>query len=459
MLPDVALLRIFDFYLDKALIEAWQTLVHVCRNWRNVVLGSPRRLNLQLICRARTPVREKLDLWPLLPIFLPINSFNTWNIDNIDNIITALEHKDRIGGLYISEIPSSGREDLWAALQQPFPALTFLFFESYVETPVSFLGGSAPALQKLIIRRAPFLGLPKLLVSAIHLHYLSLDRIPHSAYISPEAMATCLSVLTKLEYLHIGFESPRSRPDRRPPPQTRIHLPVLTLLGFDGVAEYLEDLVASIDAPLLDKLTITFFHQLIFDTPRLTQFINRTPKFKAHCDARVRFTCWDVTVALPPSFDVVIELGIVKESNEGTSSMVQLVQLYNSSFLPALIPAVEHLYFIENAYSYRLPSLQENHLWLELFHLFPAVKDLYISSEFMSHIASALQELVEERVTEVLPTLQNLFLEEFLRKPAHEAIGRKIEQFVSAKQLASRPIVVSRWERKRKGRSDEFHYN
>ena len=62
MLPDVALLEIFDFYGDEEHTEAWRTLVHVCQKWRNVVFGSPRRLDLRLYCTARTPVRETLDL-------------------------------------------------------------------------------------------------------------------------------------------------------------------------------------------------------------------------------------------------------------------------------------------------------------------------------------------------------------------------------------------------------------
>ena len=55
MLPDEALLSIFDFYVGfyadkdpptKGGIERWQSLVHVCRRWRSIVFGSPRRLNL-----------------------------------------------------------------------------------------------------------------------------------------------------------------------------------------------------------------------------------------------------------------------------------------------------------------------------------------------------------------------------------------------------------------------------
>jgi hypothetical protein len=93
MLPDVALLRIFEFYLYKKPIEAWRTLVHVSRNWRIVIFGSPRRLDLRLYCNARTPVREILDVWPPLPIVL-------WSVGHekrgVENILAALEHNDRI---------------------------------------------------------------------------------------------------------------------------------------------------------------------------------------------------------------------------------------------------------------------------------------------------------------------------------------------------------------------------
>src|SRR5258707_15876333 len=76
VLPDVALLEIFDCYVnqvpeadDNSLgIEAWHTLVHVCQRWRTVVFGSPRRLDLRLFCTDKTPVREMLAVWPPLTI-------------------------------------------------------------------------------------------------------------------------------------------------------------------------------------------------------------------------------------------------------------------------------------------------------------------------------------------------------------------------------------------------------
>jgi hypothetical protein len=52
----------------------------------------------------------------------------------------------------------------------------------------------------------------------------------------------------------------------------------------------------------------------------------------------------------------------------------------------------------------------EDDQWLELFHPFPAVKNLYLYKEISPSVARALRELSGERVTEVLPALQNIFM-------------------------------------------------
>jgi hypothetical protein len=96
-----------------------------------------------------------------------------------------------------------------------------------------------------------------------------------------------------LESLIIEFESPRFLPEsesRRPPLQTCVLLPVFKKLQFKGVDEYLEYLVAQIDAPLLNNMEITFFHQDQFHTAQLTLFISHAPKFKAYGEAYVTFS-------------------------------------------------------------------------------------------------------------------------------------------------------------------------
>ena len=40
-----------------------EAYMQVRQKWRNIVMASPRRLNLQLIYIATKPVREKLNIW------------------------------------------------------------------------------------------------------------------------------------------------------------------------------------------------------------------------------------------------------------------------------------------------------------------------------------------------------------------------------------------------------------
>ena len=446
-LPEVALLEIFDFYTVGGYIEGWQTLVHVCRKWRNVVFGSPRRLGLQLLCKARTPVRETLDVWPPLPIVISATDDEECGDDGMTNIIAALEHNDRISSIDVTGAPSSHSEQVLEAMEQPFPALKFLELVYEDRTlpvlPASFLGGSAPSLEGLWLLRIPFPGLPKLLLSATHLVVLQVWNIPHSGYISPEVMVTCLSVLTGLQAFHIGFESPQSRPDRRlPHPQTRTLLPVLDTLQFRGVSEYLEDLVARINVPLLNELEITFFHQLMLDTPQLNQFIIRTPRFNARDRAYVQFSNSAVSVKLLPTSGGEYGLELVMLCGQSDWQLSSLAQVCSSSFSQALISAVEHLYIIDRATRSQLHWQDdiESSQWLELLQPFTGVRDFYISREFTPRIAPVLQELVEERATEVLlPALETVFLqEEYLS-------GSTIEHFVAARQLAGHPVAVSRW--------------
>src|ERR1700730_14600435 len=130
----------------------------------------------------------------------------------------------------------------------------------------------------------PFPTLPNLLLSATDLVELYLWRIPHSGYISPDTMATCLSTLTRLKRFELSFRSPQSRPDRdkatRPPPTlAHIILPSLSRLNFRGVTEYLDDLVAQIDVPFLEDAYITFFNQVVFDISHLSKFLCRAEKY------------------------------------------------------------------------------------------------------------------------------------------------------------------------------------
>jgi len=285
--------------------------------------------------------------------------------------------------------------------------------------------------------------LPKLLLSTNHLVDLKLPDIPHSGYISPEAMVAPFSVLTSLESLELGFRSPQSRPDwesRSLPPAKRSILPALHEFRFKGVTEYLEDLVSRIDTPQLDHMRITFSNSIDFDCPRLAQLINRTPTLRAHDKAHVKFDdCSTNVVLLGRSCTPEIKISCVSwREFEPDWQLSSVAQVCNSS-LPPPSP-VEDLY-IEHEYSQLVwnNGAIENTQWLQLLPPFTAVKNLYLPEEFAPGIAAALQELVGARITEVLPSLQNIFVEGLEPLgPFQENIG----QFVTARRLSGHPVAI-----------------
>ena len=257
-------------------------------------------------------------------------------------------------------------------------------------------------------------------------------------------MVALLSVLSSLDTLALRFRFPQSRPDRESrslPPPKRSTLPALHLLIFSGVVEYLAELVTRIDTPQLHQMYISFFNQIDFDCSRLAQFIGRTPTLRTLDEAHLQFDDSTASVKLRSwmSQSNLVDLLIYISCSEPDWQLSSIEQVCSSSSHP--LSTVEDLY-IEHQYSQLVwkNDAIENTLWLELFLPFTAVKNLYLSKRFAPGIAAALQELVGARITEVFPSLQNIFVERLEPLgPFQENIG----QFVIARQLSGHPVAIS----------------
>ncbi len=208
MLSDDILLDIFDSCRFEELEDElpsrpweWDRLVHVCRQWRQIIFASPHRLRLRLRCTYGTPVRSHLSCWPAFPIVVDYNIFGKSFAPNDEaNLIAALEHSNRICVLNL-DVTTMQLVKLVTVMQQSYPALTHLMLKSYLDAPVlpaGFLCGSAPCLQKLWLDAIPFPALPTLLLSASHLVELYLHNVPKTGYIPPQALVVGLAALTSL---------------------------------------------------------------------------------------------------------------------------------------------------------------------------------------------------------------------------------------------------------------------
>ena len=427
--------------------------MHVCQRWRYIIFASPLGLDLQLLCTHGTPVKRNLGYWPPLPLI--VDYYTDLDADEgqsviasyEDDIIAALEHADRVRYVGVS-VTSSLLEKMVAVTQEPFPILTHLWLTSKDRDapvlPETFLGGSAPRLRFAHFEGIPFPAFPTLLLSATDLVELQLINIPKTGHVTPEAMVAGLSVLSRLDTLSIGFQSPTSIPERRcQPPPTRVVFPSLSTFTFQGVNKYLENFVAHIDTPLLKHLTIVYFNQLVdFYIPQLSRFTSRTeslalPRLK---HARVGFSESSVFVNLsasegqvePESHECHFALQISCEWFDWQIwHMTQVLYQYSAVLLHVedLSIGTYDLHPLWRADEYVEPSE-----WPGLLCSFGGVKILRVFKQLARHVALALEEITGEKIAGTLPALHSLYLE---GQP--EA---SVAQYIAARKLSGHPVNV-----------------
>lgn len=432
---DAILLEIFASYVDqsqlterstKRSIEAWQILVHVCRRWRSIVFASPHRLNLQLAFTPKTLANEMLDTWPAFPLVVTGYVSET----RMDNIIAVLQHNgNRVCQIDLDGLTKPQLDKISAVTLGRFSALRDLRLRGHYDVVSfdnkSFLGGPAPPhLQSLSLDHIPLLRLPKLLSSASQLVHLCLSGFPISRNTSPKALATTLSKLTRLQSLDLTFRPPRSRPQwtkrRIQPSTTRFVLPTLTQLRYLGVHKYLEDLVTHIDAPQLIESSISFyedkelFEEVDLDTPQFARFMDRAPGLKARDEAHIHLGDFDATIRIPllspepssPSRELTVDIAD-GEADWKLSSLGAVC----ASFSPFL-STVENLYIKEDEYWQKaFYYFLESWRWLDVLSPFTAVKNLYLPGTSTRDVMLALQVVVERGLREVLPGLENIYMD------------------------------------------------
>jgi hypothetical protein len=177
-------------------------------------------------------------------------------------------------------------------------------------------------------------------------------------------------------------------------------------------------------------LYITFFNDTVFDTPHCIQFIGRTPMSRTLEKAHITFWPHNAKInfsSRTPGYESgAFDVGILCRGSDWQVSSLE--QVCNSCLL--LSSKLEDFYTHEAGAGGPIPLRYqeldrkddiENGLWLELLHPFTAVKNLYLSEKFATRIAPALQELVGDRTTEVLPALQIIFW----RGWSHRGLSKK----------------------------------
>jgi hypothetical protein len=299
----------------------------------------------------------------------------------------------------------------------------------------------APHLRHLALHS---IGLPKglpLLSSAIALSTLSMTHIGASCYFPPGHLITHLPCLPHLEELTIGFAIPIPIPSSErellPPPIPPVTFPALRRLTFRGVSVYLDNLVAQISAPLLERLNLTLLFELAFTLVNLAGFIRRTEGFECRF-AQINFGSDGASVdaghnkqQVPAKLSLRVNC---KPLDWQIDSAGQVC-----SALGTVMSIVEELTLgFHKGYGLRMSSYWEsrrdNTMWHELLLPFIGLKKLHVDSSLTLELALALESAAGGSV---LPELQeiNVRLRTNREKEAFSV-------FVKTRESVGRPVHV-----------------
>ena len=360
-----------------------------------------------------------------------------------DNIHLGLQQHDLVRRVVLEAQSSSLR--MWLDLMNKlFPRLGDLcLFSATVEEGNLTLPETlqAPNLRRLSLHG---IGLPNglsLLSSVTALSTLSLTQIQNSCYFSPGDLVTQLQGLPHLEELSIGFAIstplPSSEGELLRAPIIPVTLPTLRRLTFRGEDIYLDNLVALVNTPLLERLNLTFVFDIAFTLVYLTEFIHRTEGFASGCPvSRVIFNKdgASINAGCDEQWDVGrLSLHVNCEPLDWQIDFATQV----CSALGNVMSGVEDLTLDLNADG--MPSdwknPVDNRVWHELLIPFIGVEKLHIGSSITLEFSQALDSVAGGSVLELLPQLQEL---EVQLEIGHQK--NPFSTFVKTRESAGHPI-------------------
>jgi len=339
-----------------------------------------------------------------------------------------------------------------------FPILENLSLLSTTEEEANIvLPGTfrAPNLRHLALHGVGLASGLSLFTSITALVTLTLTHIPAPYSFPPDHLVAQLQGLLHLEELSIGLADlvpiPNTEEELLPGPIPHVVLPLLKRLVFRGEAAYLENLIALINAPLLEQLTITLFFELAFTLPNLTQLIH-TNKELVCLSARILFNK-DCVSIVTSNAELQVGLTLNVSCQPLDWQMDSAAQVCGA--LEQVLSTVEE--FALDLDKDGIPSGWEaaldDILWHELLLPFSSVKKLHIGSSLTSELSHALKTVSGGLISELLPELQVLKVQLEI-----DDAYREFSTFIEARKHVGRLVRLSARENQRQHREPHVHF-
>ena len=470
LLDDDSLLIIFSFCRPLILDESkaidvqiteggewnrerwWHRLVQICRRWRYLVLDSAFYLQVSLVCARGTPVADMLAHSPLVPLIIDHidEEYDVLTPEDEEGIIFALQHRDRVRRIRIRKSVSI-LQKLVIALDGEFPILEFLSIDHrrFVRPLINHITNlnfpetfRAPHVRDLVLSNFATPIESPILTTMGNLVTLNLTSIPSSSYFHPNILLQRLSLMPHLETLAIRFRCYNHRREverqlLRTQIMTRVTLPNLHWLKFDGTSAYFEALLPWLTIPVLERLQFHFFSRMVYSIPHLRQLMGTAGNLRPKTATVTFHEDYLRMSAFPREAAKLYTLFIELDARHLDWQVVSAAQVLLA--LKTGFSAVESL-----TLRYDRPDMPsewnrqaDRTYWREFLGSFGKVKTLSIVEyELVEQVSRALQPGEGESPTELFPELQRLSY-------SRRGLSGAFTPFVEARQKAGCPLSVS----------------
>jgi hypothetical protein len=434
----------------------WFKLIHVCRRWRTVVLGSSSRLDLRFVLTPKISGNMKTIMsrhFPPLPIEISYHSLHrTAKARDIVRMLTALKRRDRIRRITFAGNPTDLKK-FFKAADSPLPALESLElrheYSQELDIPHTFLGGSNSHLRSLKLHYICLSATSQLLTSASALTDLSLGI--ETVRDSKPSMLLLLTYLQGMPSLHrLKLEIPRSWDEDPymvwPKDPKCFSLAKLTSFHYFGPSKYLNTLMGGFSGPFLWDVDIRI-RDCLFEPlppiPHLPRFIDNLWEDYHTIEVVLAISYFRLSLLSrtecvgqhSPCFKLCS--GRFDESN------IQEWMMQMSSAVLARLSTMEELSII---FLDRHDRSELSIPWRTFLQQFPSVKLLRLERTNNLRIASFLPQDREGPDLAFMPALEEIKVR--LCPVSTPEYGEATElaafrPFVSARQKAGHPIKVS----------------
>jgi hypothetical protein len=223
---------------------------------------------------------------------------------------------------------------------------------------------------------------------------------------------------------------------------TRVALPNLHWIFFEGTNAYLEALLPWLTVPLLERLHFRFFNRMIYYIPHLQQFMSTTRNVLLKIATVSFYGDHLMMMAYPYKETRLYTLSMGFGGKHLDWQVVSAAQIFRQ--LKTVLSAVEDLTFEDyGSYVSSEWNRQADHThWGDLLGSFGKVKTLRVEYQLVKQVSRALQPGEGESPTEFFPELQEL---SYPRRKVSSASSRAFTLFIDARRKAGRPVAVNRF--------------